>query len=381
MKLLHLTVVYLISFSSFARTPDSLTRLATIKDKSSDDYMFLAQEAAIDTKNASERMLDGENSAGALKILEVAIHLMPHRTDLNHLRKKSLQTFLQITKELEKDAVKNCSLLQERYTFLKSIAPDALAKLKLEKSCALELKVGPVETDAELLKLPEPKILKNLEIEFKPELVKTFPWDDVLANSFMLLRSLYGEEFSVVCDQFKDGKGVCTKPSVTTEDFSATSLQYCGYVEGLLSVSTGTKLLMCTYNKKQKFKTNEELYQIYEKIFDNKAFDDDIPSYVITTVSFKYTDRVEHQHVLSYLDHASMRKNLTASMTFVREAHFKDLVGSALSHTFGEAQLKGLVDLTLVINYKRTFELYQRNFQKSLKRNLPKILEEDFKKD
>ncbi len=369
MKLLLLTI-FLIPLISFARIPESLTKLATIKDKSSDEYMFLAQEAAIDTKNAAERMLDGENSAGALKILEVAVHLMPHRTDISQLRKKSLDTYLLITKKLEEDSVKNCSLLQERYTFLKSISPDALARLKLESSCA----------DAELLKIPEPQILKSLEEEFKADLVKTFPWDDVLGNSFMLLRSLYGEDFSVICDQFKSGEAKCSTPSFDSADFKEKSLQYCGYVEGLLSVSTGKKSLLCVYNKKQTFRTNDELYQIYEKVFDNKAFDDDIPTYAVSTITLKYADRVEHQNVLTVLDHPQLRQRKLLHLSFMGETGPVDLNQGNLQHKLSEKQLKGLVDMTVVFNYKRTFELYQGNFQKSLKQEMVKLLEENFKK-
>ena len=361
----HLLTLSILFFSSFtfAVIPESLKKLATIQDRHSEAWMFLAQEAAIDTKNTAERMLDGENSAGALKILEVAIHLMPHRSDLSNLRKKSLETYVSITKKLEEDSLKNCALLQERYTFLKSIAPDALAKLKLERSCAKEEKIVKAETEEDLLKLQEPRIFKELEEEFKADLVKTFPWDDVLANSFMLFRALYGEEFRMICMNEK-----CSAEKINAENFKEVSLQYCGYVEGLLSVSHGKKPLLCIYDKTKTFKTTPELYQIYEKVFDNGAFDDDIPTYAVLNMTLKYMNKSEGREALVKLNNQEFRSGKDVEFTFKK--------GKAPSELTTEER-QDLHDITFSINYKKTFELYQRNFKASLKKSMPELIESD----
>lgn len=361
-----LILACVLSSQVFADIPESLRKLAVVENKNSEAYMFLAQEAAIDTKHAAERMLEAENSSGALKILEVAVHLMPHRTDINQLKLRALETFLKITRKLEEDSVKNCALLQERYLFLKNLAPDSLAKLKLETSCAPAAKSPAPESDVERLKVPEPKIIKELEEEFRAPLVKTFPWDDVLANTFLLLRSLYGEEFRLVCEMIKGEEASCKFSGSSAEEFKAASMQYCGYVESLLEVSDGKKPIVCIYNKANVFKTTDELYKIYEKALDNKAFEDDIPTYLVLTLTMKYMNKSIAKEVLLRSSPVVFRKT---------KDDFRQLAMKSFRES--KADISELHEISFSINYKQTFDLYQKHFRSSLKASLSDLIEDE----
>jgi hypothetical protein len=362
-------LLIIMTFSALAEIPDTLTRLSQIKDKSSEEYMFLSQQAVMDTKYAAERLIAGENSAGALKVLELGLHVMPHRSDLLTLRRKALGTFVDITQKLEENAQKNCPILQGRYQYLKSIAPDALAKLKFEDSCVPKTVPVSIHSEEDILKIPEPLLQKELEGKFKADLVKTFPWNDVLANSFMLMRGLYGEEFKITCTDFKDKKATCSSTSVDQGEFKEVALRHCGYLEGILSMSTGAHALKCIYNQTKVFHTSSELYQIYQHAMDNQAFDDDIPTFAVLTMTSKHFAKSDSKNLLILLKHSAFRAGKFPDFELKSgDAHFKVLSPET---EFSEADLH---DVTFTINYKKTFELYEKYFKSVLKGNFVNTL-------
>ncbi len=323
----------------------------------------------MDTKYAAERLLAGENSAGALKVLELGLHVMPHRSDLLTLRRKALDTYIDITQKLEENALKNCPVLQERYQYLKSIAPDALAKLKFEVNCVPKTVAVSIQSEEDILKIPEPVLQKELEGKFKADLVKTFPWSDVLANSFMLMRGLYGEEFKITCSDFKDKKANCVSTPIDQNEFKEVSLRHCGYLEGILDVSAGSHALKCIYNQTKIFHTSSELYRIYQQAMDNQAFDDDIPTFAVLTMTVKHFAKSETSDLLVLLKHAPFRAGKFPNFEIKSgEAPFK-VLGS-------ETEFSGtdLHDVTFTINYKKTFELYEKYFKSVLKGNLVNTL-------
>ena len=369
---IHILFLCLFSTTVFGEVPDTLRRLANMKDKDSEEYIFLAHKAAIDSRHAAVSALEGGNSSGALKILTLGLQLMPHRSDLKDLRNKTLETYIGITQKLEEDPKKNCSLLQQRYKFLASFAPDAVVKLKHDKSCV----ISDVKAESDILKIPEPVLLKDLENEFKANsLIRKntqFPFEDSLNSSFMLLMSLYGEEFKITCGDFKvdantkdlkeiEVKAKCTSTSIDKAKFNDASLKYCNFLNELLVVEGGNKTVKCTLDgRNHVITTSTPLYHIYERAFDNSSFDDDLPLFAVLNMTALKSTQNLITSIFAELNHKSFRAGSFPILTFEKG----DLKEQA-SFTMTQEELNGLQELSFTINFKRTYELYKNHFEKS----------------
>ena len=376
-------ILLLIPILANAEIPDSLVRLAEIKDKNSEAYMFEAHKAAMDARYSAESALEGENSSLALKILSVGLKHMPHRGDLKNLRNTALNTYVNITKKLEEDSKKNCAILLERYHFLDTVAPDALAKLKNDRECGEEIKAA----DADYLRINEPVLLKELEAKYKSEHIwknTQFPFDDVLNNSFMLLRSLYGESFSMSCVGFKpipnttegnlsDVNGNCKLSGGVDPSFRETSYKYYSFLDQLLIVTGGSKAVMYTTldGVTKYFKTTDILYNVYETAFDNESFDEDMPNFVVMNMNLKYKNRVESQTILVKLNHQTFKETGVPQIQFEKgEKERFALLNKETIFYLSNEELKGLQDIQLSLNYKRSFEIYKNHFEMATKADM-----------
>jgi hypothetical protein len=385
--IMHFLIFTLTLSSAFAVIPDSLNRLNQIHDKESDDYLFLSHQAAMDTRQAAMAALEGQHSSEALKILTVGLQTMPHRTDLKNLRNETLDVFLNITKKLEENSIKNCFLLQERYQFLHKYAPDALLRIRHDKDCKL--------TDDERSKLKsEPSEVAELELKFKPDLTETtaesakrdnyFPFEDTLTNSFMLLNSMYGPEFKITCDQLRidptsedsknfEIKARCQSSKVQEPAFKLTAEKYCQFLNELLEIKEGNRSVNCTLDgKKNIIKTSHSLYRVYETAFDNGAFESDVPLYAIMDMQLKSKSGIKHRPLLVKLDHAPFQEGSFPSITQVeklRHSIFEKL--EPLSElTLQSEDLKGLQEISFSIRYKDSLNLYRSGFQASANADL-----------
>lgn len=366
---------------SLAEIPDSLIRLSEIKNHDSEAYMFEAHKAAMDARHSAESALEGENSSLALKILSVGLKLMPHRDDLKNLRNTALDTYLSITKKLEEDTKKNCALLQERYQFLNTLAPDSLAKLTYDKDCGVIAK----KEDTDYIRIHEPVLLKDLEAQYKADHIwknTKFPFEDVLNNSFMLLRSLYGENFSLSCSGFKmvpgsnennliDAHSVC-KMSGIDESFRRISYKYYSFLDQLLITPEGKKAVMYTTlsGVTKYFKTSDSLYQVYETAFDNEAFDDDISNFAVMNMNLKYKDKVLNESVLVKLDHKSFKKGIPYVKFERGQTERFEFIGKESTFFLMQEELKGLQDIQFTINYRDTFDQYKKSFEIATKADI-----------
>jgi hypothetical protein len=373
--------LFIISTSALAEIPHSLIKLREIKDKDGEAYMFLAHQAAMDARYSAESALEGENSSLALKILGVGLDLMPHRDDLKNLRNTALKTYLKITQKLEEDSKKNCSILKERYDFLATVAPDAFVKLKYDTSCGELIKSTPE-------KVAEPTLIKNLESEFKATLShdwknSKFPYEDVLNNSFMLTRSLYGENFGVECKNFKidtkskeveslDVHTDCTLSGIASE-FRETSFKYYGFLDHLLIVPNGTKAVMySTLDGTTKFfKTSESLYRIYERAFDNESFDEDMSTFALMTMTLKYKNKAHAENILVKLNHKNFKSTGVPDIQYEKgpKERFESLATKTTLFLSSE-EMKELEEVRFTIDYKSTYELYKKNFEDAIKSDL-----------
>lgn len=364
-------ILSILSLSAHSEVPDTLRRLAQMKDKESEEFIFLAHKAAIDTRHAAISCLEGKNSSGALKILTLGLQLMPHRSDLKELRNKTLETYIGITQKLEEDPKKNCNILKERYSFLSNFAPDAVIKLKHDSSCVL----SDLKPEADILQVPEPRLLKELENEFKADsLIKKnsdFPFEDSLNSSFMLLMALYGEDFKVSCQDFQvdattksaqevEVKAKCSASAFDKVRFAEATTKYCNFLNELLVVVNGNKTVKCTLDgKNHVITTSTPLYTIYERAFDNSAFDDDLPLFTVMNMNAKKTYSTTRP-ILMEFNHKSFRLGQFPKMSF----HQGDLNTEA-SFTMTQDELKGLQELSFTINYKATYQIYKDHFEKS----------------
>lgn len=377
----YLLLIILIPFVAFAEIPHSLTKLSEIKDKQGEAYMFLAHQAAMDARYSAESALEGENSSLALKILGVGLELMPHRGDLKSLRNTALETYLKITQKLEEDSKKNCTILKERYDFLATVAPDAFVKLKYDTSCGELTKSTPE-------KVAEPTLMKSLEAEFKANLSSDwknskFPYEDVLNNSFMLTRSLYGEGFNIDCSEFVidpkskeveslDVFSKCKLSGIGPE-FRETSFKYYGFLDHLLIVPNGSKAVMySTLDGTTKFfKTSDSLYKVYERAFDNESFDEDMSTFALLTMTLRYKDKDHAENILVKLNHKNFKS------TGVPDIHFEkgpkerfETLGPTSTLFLSSEEMKDLQRVTFTIDYKSTYELYKKNFENAIKSDL-----------
>lgn len=385
--MMHFLIFTLSISSALAVIPDSLNRLSKIHDKESDAYLFLSHQAAMDTRQASMAALEGQNSSEALKILTLGLQSMPHRSDLKNLRNEALEVFLNITKKLEENSLKNCFLLQERYQFLHKHAPDALMRLRYDKDCKLT-----VEEKARLKS--EPSEVSALEQKFKSDLSETtveaskrshyFPFEDTLTNSFMLLNAMYGQEFKITCDQIRidptseDSKNFevrakCQASKYQERVFKETAEKYCQFLNGLLEIKEGNRSVNCTLDgKKNVIKTSHSLYRVYETAFDNGAFESDVPLYAVMDMQLKSKTSVKHLPLLVKLDHGPFREGAFPSVTQVeklRHSVFEKL-GPATELTLTSEQLKGLQEISFTIRYKDSLNLYRSGFQESASADL-----------
>ncbi|MFY7992407.1 MAG: hypothetical protein ACOVP4_03865 [Bacteriovoracaceae bacterium] len=374
-------VLLLISWSAYGEIPHSLTKLSEIKDKNSEAYMFMAHQAAMDARYSAESALEGENSSLALKILGIGLELMPHRGDLKTLRNSALETYIKITQKLEEDSQKNCPVLQSRYNFLASVAPDAFVKLKYDRSCGSITKTTPE-------KINEPILYKNLEAEFKVNLSSDwknnhFPFDDVLNNSLMLTRSLYGEGEILKCDSLKidpaskdvdslDVMANCKSAGIDSS-FRETSFKYYGFLDHLLIVPNGTKAVMYTNldGSTKFFKTSEALYRIYERAFDNESFDDDMIHFVVLKMTLRSLGKTETETLLAKLNHQKMKKNQQMEISFIKGAKERfETLGTRGPLFFSSEEMKTLSEVSFAIDYKASYELYKKHFEESIKTDL-----------
>lgn len=375
MKILIILAACFI-FPLFAQTdvPYSLTRLAEIKNKESEAYVFLAHQAAMDARLAATSALEGENSSSALKILGLALDLMPHRSDLKDLRNKTLETYLNITKKLEEDVEKNCELLKERYSFLNSFAPDAITKVAHDKRCIKK------EKTQNAFKIPEPKLLKGLESEFKANTTHTthnFPYVDVLNNSFMLFTSLLGENFKITCGQLKsiEGKihGTCSASVETSSTYKEASLKYCSFLNELLIVPEGKRSVTCTIDGRNHiFQTSDDIYNVYVKAVDNAAFDDDIPVLVSMDMSLVKKDQTTIVPVLLRINQKDIkaRKFPISSLEVAPEEYFFEQLSTETVFDIEASEARDLQEIIFTIDRKKTYEDYKSHYEAAIKQDL-----------
>ena len=363
-----------VSTALFAvEIPHSVKRLNEIKDKDSEEYTFLSHQAAMDARLGAMSALEGKNSSGALKILGVALEGMPHRTDLKDLRNKALSTFISITKKLEEDVIKNCELLKERYSFIKSYAPDAMGELTFDQRC---VKTETVTS----FKVPEPKYLKKLENEFKADLThstRDFPYEDVLNNIFMLFTSLYGEDFKVTCQDFKiEGekvKGTCSSTPKKESTYKEVSLKYCKFLTELLSVTGGGKPVLCTIDGlNQVFQTSDAIYQVYVAAVDNSSFDEDIPLFHSMKMNIVRADGTTTVPVVVSMDQKSFKHNKFPEATLMKahDPYYFEKLGPETTFEVNPGDLKGLKEITFTLNLKHTYETYKTHYEKAIKSDL-----------
>jgi hypothetical protein len=219
-------------YSHRVAIPQNVLLLDDYKDKDSVEYQVLVFKASIDTVNAGKNALEGLDSAGALKVLSYGLTKIPFRDDIRELRNKALVTYIDITKKLEENIIKNCNALIERYTFLDTVAPDGLLQLKNDRSCIKKLQKIENEQKKEkiysLLEIPAPKIQKKLEQNYKSDLSKSveyyvlknnnFPGEDLLINIFMKFLAIYGHQPIAEC-----GKFTADPDSVDVNDLNVNS--------------------------------------------------------------------------------------------------------------------------------------------------------------
>ena len=375
MKIIILLAICLIH-PLLAQTdvPHSLTRLAEIKDKESEGYVFLAHQAAMDARLAATSALEGENSSSALKILGLALELMPHRTDLKDLRNKTLDTYIGITKKLEEDVEKNCGLLKDRYSFLNSFAPDAITKVSYDSRCRKTVKAK------DNFKIPEPKLLKTLETEFKADTTHTtenFPYIDVLNNSFMLFSSLLGEDFKISCKDLKsiDNKihAACTSTAADKSAYREASLKYCSFLNELLIVPTGKRSVTCTIDGKNHiFQTSDPLYNVYVKAVDNAAFDDDLPILVSMEMTLIKKEQETMIPVVVKINQKDIKAGKFPSATLEQapEEFFFEVLGTQTVFDIEASEAKDLDIITFSIDRRKTYEDYKAHYEASIKQDL-----------
>lgn len=375
MKILILfTLSLLIPCHASTEVPHSLTRLAEIKDKESEAYVFLAHQAAMDARLAASSALEGENSSSALKILGLALEVMPHRNDLKDLRNKTLDTYISITKKLEEDVEKNCDLLKERYSFLNSFAPDAMTKIAYDSRCRKIQKVK------DAFKVPEPKLLKNLETEFKADTSHTtqnFPYVDVLNNTFMLFTSLLGENFKISCKNLRsvDNKihATCTGNTPDKTAYREASLKYCAFLNELLVVPTGKRSVTCTIDGKNHiFQTSDSLYNVYVKAVDNAAFDDDIPVLVSMEMGLIKKEQETLVPVIVKINQKAIKEGKFPSATLEQapEEYFFEQLGPEMIFDIEASEAKDLQEIIFTIDRKKTYETYMTNYETAIKQDL-----------
>ena len=375
MKILIILATCFI-YPIYAQTdvPHSLTRLAEIKDKESEAYVFLAHQAAMDARLAATSALEGENSSSALKILGLALECMPHRNDLKDLRNKTLDTYINITKKLEEDVEKNCELLKDRYSFLNSFAPDAITKIAYDKRCIRTAKAK------DSFKIPEPKLLKNLESEFKANTSHTtenFPYVDVLNNTFMLFTSLLGEDFKITCNQLKvvEGKihGTCVASSPEKNTYKEASLKYCAFLNELLIVPTGKHNVTCTIDGRNHiFQTSDDIYNVYVKAVDNAAFDDDIPVLVAMDMSLVKKDETTIVPVLLRINQKDIKagKFPVASLEKAPDEIFFEALQPATVFDIAASEALDLQEIIFNIDRRKTYEGYKNHYEASIKQDI-----------
>lgn len=375
MKILIILATCFI-FPLYAKTdvPHSLTRLAEIKDKESEAYVFLAHQAAMDARLAANSALEGENSSLALKILSLALESMPHRNDLKDLRNKTLDTYIGITRKLEEDVEKNCELLKDRYSFLNSFAPDAITKVSYDKRC-----IRTVETK-NAFKIPGPKLLKNLESEFKAHTTHTtenFPYVDVLNNTFMLFTSLVGEDFKITCHQLKtvEGKihGTCVASSPEKNTYKEASLKYCAFLNELLIVPEGKHSVTCTIDERNHiFQTSDDIYNVYVKAVDNAAFDNDIPVLVSMDMSLVKKDQTTIVPVLLRINQKDIKagKFPAAALEKAPDEIFFETLQAETVFDIAPAEAQDLQEIIFNIDRKKTYESYKNHYEASIKQDM-----------
>lgn len=375
MKIIILLFLSLfIPHHAMAEVPHSLTRLAEIKDKESEAYVFLAHQAAMDARLAATSALEGENSSSALKILGLALEVMPHRNDLKDLRNKTLDTYINITKKLEEDVEKNCDLLKERYSFLNNFAPDAMTKLSYDSRCRKTQKVK------DAFKVPEPKLLKNLETEFKADTghsTQNFPYIDVLNNTFMLFTSLLGEDFKITCKSLRAVEdkihATCTSNTPDKTAYREASLKYCAFLNELLVVPTGKRSVTCTIDGKNHiFQTTDPLYNVYVKAVDNAAFDDDIPILVSMEMSLIKKEQETLVPIIVKINQKEVKagKFPIASLEQAPDEYFFEQLAPETIFDIDVSEAKGLQEITFTIDRRKTYEAYTAHYETAIKQDL-----------
>jgi uncharacterized protein len=134
------------------QAPSSLLKLENIHDKNSFEYQETAYAAALDTVSSGKEALASLDSSRALKLLSLGAKLLPWRGDVISLRNTALETYLKITNDFV--AKKDCSEIENRINYLKTIAPDGVLKVQ---AIPLECK----RIADERIKMPDDHVVDN----------------------------------------------------------------------------------------------------------------------------------------------------------------------------------------------------------------------------
>jgi hypothetical protein len=383
----------LIVFFSFhavsGEIPNTVIELSQVTDKSSEKYMFLASYAAMDAKQSAISALEGGDSSFALKILTAALQVMPHHDELRNLRNKVLENVIKITKSLEEDVAKNCDVLIERYHFIKVVSPDSLLQLKNESCTPIKPVVKdnlhPLEKD--VFKIPEPKVIKELELAYKTDLSHAvdfyirkntnFPYDESMQNAFSLLFSQYGEDFSITCKNFKTDPNVESDVSIDLHgdcEFSGVSptvieskSKYCALYKDLFIVPDAKEELICDQSPDVKFPISVPLLRTYRAAFINGAFSNGVPVYLIMKMNFRYKDKNKSLPLFVHLPPGSTSFEVVKSSG----KRYMDSISANINlKSLNRNEIKDLQAVTFVIDYKTTFDFYKDNFKLATEQEL-----------
>ena len=383
-----LTELLILNLSTCFATeiPQTVINLFNIKDKNSDEYIFGASYASIDAKNAAIASLQGGDSTKALKILTAALEVMPHLDELRTLRNKSLDAVIEITKALELDPEKNCSVLLERYRYLQVVAPDSLLKLKNEKNCDKDpnklarldynvFNIPPIQPVANLENLNKVDLTRSLDYYLNKN--NNFPYDALVLNSFTYAHNKFASwkkdsTFEIQCQSLSvDSNATSLENILVTGDCDAKGRaevinieeRYDEILRDHLEVPNGKE-----YVSQGKFYTSKPLKKIYEAGFEKGMIQEKLPRYYVMEMILRYKEKDERTPILVYYSDQLLLLATGGKVSFndlmvENRLLYPFRPKGKTSFVFDSESLDGLLSISFLFDLKTTYDFYKKLFK------------------
>lgn len=149
------------------KIPLELKTYVKNKDKDENwDGVSKISDAALATMSFGKHLIEGKDSAAAVKLTGLALKYLSFRDDIRDLHNTALKLYEHVTKGMLSNPDIDCSEIKDRMVFLKQVSPDSSISTGSNRCSkyllASQNKVVPLEFD-QIIALKNPKLNKELE--------------------------------------------------------------------------------------------------------------------------------------------------------------------------------------------------------------------------